>query len=283
MTYEQTRNVNLPWGYWLRVQSGPGSISYVDEAGRKWPSVRAAFWQGRLGMAPHNERNREEQLEMLLATLAASDRQRRHPVENTLDLHDGSVRLYRLYRYWLQSIGLIGDGLNGDPFDGRTTPEGLAVVKMLLATRTPELHGAPIGAEAIRMMAGAPEAGDVTDLQRLAAFEVTAAARLANAFVRRNIGRVPVIALDHRDGAGLMPIVRTIWSVDLADGTSRDALYAWLVARVDRWDHWGSIAFRSGGAALTARLIALLAVGLNGRTTPRPDVIALPGPDRNRG
>lgn len=268
----------LPWGHWLRVESGPGSISYVDRDGRKWPSIREAFWSGQLNMAGGNHSVREEQLELMLAVLAAKERPRRHQVEDRLDLFEGSLRLHRLYLNWLQSLSLIGDGLRGEAFDAVTTQEGLAVLAMLLATRSPQVHGVPIGAESVRMAAEAPVVGDQVDVERLAAFEHAAKKRLNAAFVRGKIGRVPVVALHRRDDEGLMPLVRTVWSVGLGDETSRDAFYQWLIDRVDRWDEWTAITWRSGGAALTQHLLALLAADLPSRAPARPEVIALLGP-----
>lgn len=268
----------LPWGHWLRVESLPGSVSYVDTDGRRWPSVREAFWYGRLNMAGDNPSVREEQLELMLAVLAAKERPQRLRVEDTHDLFEGNLRLHRLYLNWLQSLGLIGGGLRDEAFDGYTTQEGSAVLAMLLATRSAKAHGVPIGAESIRLSAGAPPAGDRVDEERLAAFEQAAKERLSAAFVRGKIGRVPVIALHRRDDEGLMPLVRTVWSVGLADESSRDALYRWLVDRIDRWDEWTALTWRSGGAALTQHLLALLAADLDRKGAVRPEVIALPGP-----
>lgn len=277
----QAKDWSLPWGSWLRVESGPGSVAYVDHEGRRWPDVRAAFWQGRLGMSGRNHHVRDEQLELVLAALAASYRNGRHQVEHANDIFGGSVLLYRFHRYWMQSVGLIAGGLDDDPFDAQPTAEGGAVIAMLLATRTPDVHGVPIGREAIRIMGRAPGAADARDPERLHAFEKDAA-RLVNAFVRDALGSTPVVALHYRDPSGVMPMVRTTWSAPFADDGSRDAFFGWLVERVDRWDAWGSIAYRGGGAALTQRFLALLAVGLADRGATRhaaaSAAIALPAP-----
>ena len=58
---------DLPWGWWLRVNGS----ELEDEQGRRWRSVREAFWLGRVGFpAGHLV---PEQLELLLRVLASLD------------------------------------------------------------------------------------------------------------------------------------------------------------------------------------------------------------------
>jgi len=42
--YEQRRNPNLPWGYWLTaVGEVDGWPPLIDDQGNRWDSVREAF------------------------------------------------------------------------------------------------------------------------------------------------------------------------------------------------------------------------------------------------
>lgn len=277
MRYDQIRDARLPWGYWLRLQSDPGSVAYIDEEGRSWPSVRDAFWGGRLRMSTVLQHQQDEQLEIVLAALAARDRDLRQPIEYGSDVYGGSDVFFRLHCYWLQSIGLIGGHERSSPFDCQTTPEGRAVVAMLLATRSPKLLGVPIGREAVRLMGIMPSTEPISDFECLAEVERAAGARLGNAFVRETVGRNFVIRLIRRDFDGIMPTARTVWSAGFPSEIARDRLYRWLVDRIDRWDDWGHQAFKSGAPALTARLLSLVAVGLV-ETSPTRSAAALPSP-----
>lgn len=81
---------------------------------------------------------------------------------------------------------------------------------------------------------------------------------LEYAFVRERIGSAAAISLVHRDLNERMPLVRTIWVQTFADERSRDGCFEWLSRRLDRWNVWGEVAYRTGAGALTQRLFSLL-------------------------
>ena len=66
--YEERRNANLPFGYWLVVDDEePPHL--IDEQGQRWKSLRDYIWRGRLGMATNNPVQCENQIEFLHTSL----------------------------------------------------------------------------------------------------------------------------------------------------------------------------------------------------------------------
>jgi hypothetical protein len=251
VTYEQLRNPALPWGYWLHADGASG-LPLVDEQGRRWESVRQAFFRSRLGMRSEQEAFRDDILERLLAVLAAIDRRTVHVSESVHDLFAGEEDYWRFYRFWLRSLDLTGGGAFGDGL----TSEGHAALVMLASTRPSGVRAIPIGLDAIRTMepveTSEPERS--AWLQRVEDFS----SALPYRFVRQDIGRHPAVVLI---GAGLgdvIPINRTLWSQTFSDLDSRDRFHVWLAIRLDRWDTWGGMAFRHGAPKLTQHLLALL-------------------------
>lgn len=90
---------------------------------------------------------------------AFQNRQSQHVVEPVNNLYAGSVLFYRFHTYWMASTGLIAGANPGDPFLASTTPEGRAVVTMLLSARSPEVNHAHVGREEARIMAELVEGG----------------------------------------------------------------------------------------------------------------------------
>ncbi|KAK0330196.1 hypothetical protein LTR94_033793, partial [Friedmanniomyces endolithicus] len=81
---ERHRPGELPWGWWLRVN---GNL-FEDEDGRKYRSVRDAFWQAELGFpAKHDFR---EQSEFLLRVLLSVDMAERGDSERRHELFRGA-------------------------------------------------------------------------------------------------------------------------------------------------------------------------------------------------
>jgi hypothetical protein len=251
MRYEDTRNPALPWGFWLHSDGSPHGATLLDEDGRRWKSVREAFWIGRLGMP--NSLTIEEGLERLMAHLAAISRRVVHVAENAHDLFAGEQDFERFYRTWVYSQGLTG----GDPpFGTGISAEGHAALVMLASTRPSQVRGIPVGSESIRTLAPskASDAETAAWLDRVEAL----AAKLPFRFERRELWRKPAIALIG-DGLGtVMPLRRTLWMQSFSDNLSRDRFHVWLAHRLDRWEGWGKMAYQRGAPVLTQHLLAMV-------------------------
>lgn len=246
----------LPWGHWLRTMPKAGEMILIDENGREWRSVREAFFHGRLGFNVTISHFREVELErMLVYLLGASGPFGVSGLPSRVgDLfEDGAFASF--YRHWLGAHGLMEKDPRTDVQDAQLTPEGRSVAKMLLATRPPGLAGLHPGVE-IMLFAGGRV--DEVDRARFARGDQDVA-HMRYAFVRERIGRQPSISLVHRDVSLRMPLVRTLWTQTFADEPSRDAYHGWMGGRLEQWNAWGAIAFRSGAAALTRHLLSLLA------------------------
>ena len=68
----------------------------MDEHGRRWETVREAFWIGRLGMPP--SLTMEEHLERLITYLAVTDHRVVHVRKSIHDLFAGEQDFERFYR-----------------------------------------------------------------------------------------------------------------------------------------------------------------------------------------
>jgi hypothetical protein len=251
MTYDQLRNPALPWGYWLHADGAHGP-PLVDEQGRRWESVRQAFYQSRLGMSPTQDAFRESTLERILAVLAVIDRRTVHVSEGIHDLFAGEPDFYHFYRLWLRSLDLTGVDALGQSI----TAEGHAAVVMLASTRPSEVRAIPIGLDAIRTQAPVETSEPERSawLQRVEDFS----SALPYRFVRQDIGRRPAVALVGSGLGGVIPINRTLWSQTFSDLDSRDRFHVWLAVRLDRWEAWGNMVFIRGAPKLTQHLFALL-------------------------
>lgn len=251
MRYEDIRNPALPWGYWLHTDGSPHGATLLDEDGRRWTSVREAFWIGRLGMPKSSAM--EEGLERMMAHLAALSRRVVHVAEQAHDLFMGEHDFERFYRTWVYSQGLTG----GDPpFGTGISAEGHAALVMIAATRPSQVRGIPVGSESIQTLAPskASDAETAAWLDRVEAL----AAKLPFRFERRELWRKPAIALIG-DGLGqAVPLRRTLWMQSFSDNFSRDRFHVWLAHRLDRWETWGDMAYRRGGLMLTQHLLAMV-------------------------
>ena len=228
--------------------------------------MREALWAGRLGMSLDNPVIVEEGLELLLAVLASRSRGIVGPVEMSAAAF-GNDRFYRLWTYWSLSTGLValGDRMR-IPFDAMVSAEGASVIRMLVATRSPELAAVPIGKEALRLFG---EQGSTTecDRDRFDAAE-SSLRRFPYAMVRENRFGQHLVAMLHRNLDDPIPMARTIWSFACPDAVSRDRLHRWMHDRLDRWSHWGEIVTRKGPHALTQHLLTLIVVGDTMSTPP---------------
>lgn len=247
----------LPWGHWMRVKPGTLRTILVDEDDREWPSLREAFFHGRLGFGSVSSSFREVELERMLAyLLAAGSRPCTLLTQHArLDLlSDKEFGFF--YAHWLVGQGLMEDGgSRAAIFESGISKEGHSVAKMLLATRPPELAPFHPGVESILFAGGRAE-----EIRR-PAFERgdQDLGQLKYAFVRERIGRAPAISLLHRNLNARMPLVRTIWTQSFVDESSRDTYFAWMSRRLDRWNVWGDIVTRKSSAALSQHLFSLLA------------------------
>ena len=251
MKYEDIRNPALPWGYWLHSDGAPYGPPLVDEQGRRWRTVREAFWMGRIGMP--TSFMMEEHLERLMAFLAVISRRVVHVDENAHDLFAGEQDFERFYRTWVYSQGLVG----GDPpFGTGIGAEGHAVLVMLASTRQSQIRGIPVGSEAIATLAPskASDAETAAWLDRVEAMS----AKLPFRFERRELWSKPAVALVG-DGLGeVVPLRRTLWMQSFSDNPSRDRFHVWLAHRLDRWECWGNMAFDRGAPVLTQHFLAMV-------------------------
>lgn len=273
MPYEDIRNPDLPWGYWLTVRDVPGLDGpIVDEHGAAWKSIREAFWIGRMRMSARAD-DADEQLERMTAALTALDRRSVNPREAALDIFDGEQLFRDFYRSWLagHELSVIGPTGGTD-----LTTEGRAVLLMLTATRSMRPGPLPFGPDAIM---GTPMPDVSRERREIWFAEIGRfGARLPCRFERVSIGDSFAILL-HGDGFGhRMPVRRVIWSQAFLDVETRDRLFYWLAVRVDRWAHWGQRAWEEGAAAFTQYLLELVATGLPGAGTSGAPMLALGGP-----
>ena len=253
MRYEDVRNPALPWGYWLSSDGAPVGRPLVDEQGGRWDSVREAFWVGRLGMPA--SLTMEEDLERLMAHLAATSRRVVHVDESAHDLFAGEQDFDRFYRTWVYAQGLAG---GQPPFGTGISAEGNAALVMLASTRPSQVRNMPVGGDAIATLAPS-KASDAETGAWLDRLEV-AAAKLPFRFERRELWLKPTVALVG-DGLGeVVPLRRTLWMQSFTDIQSRDRFHVWLAHRLDRWEAWGRMAFERGAPVLTQHFLAMVAI-----------------------
>ncbi len=232
----------------------------LDEHGATWPSIRLAFWRGRLGMrqgiahesdAPAfrgPEPWLEEQFETLIAVLWVAARGfHTGSRELSTDIFRNSIVFEHHYRNWLVGAGLlvVGPSISSN---GVLTDEGWAVLLMLKATRPNELIDVEVGYGAIELAGGK----DMVEI----AHPAVDTRELAFVFEREDIAnQACIVLIDRQSTRGRMPMRRTLWSASFGAKQERDRMFAWLCARSDRWDEWGNTA-RRGADALSQHLLA---------------------------
>jgi hypothetical protein len=130
---------------------------------------------------------------------------------------------------------------------------------MLMATREPEWEDLPIADVLAAVVASSRAPSDLAREQALQDFERSVGIR-RHVFAREMVGRLHTITLTSMATGrpARMPTRRVTWSLAFDDVVVRDDLFAWIVARVDNWDHWGSMAYSQGADSLTQRLLALV-------------------------
>lgn len=249
--YEALRNAALPWGYWLQADED-GYPPLRDEQGNPWNSVRDCLWRGRLRMADGSRWEVENQLEFLLALLAAIDRRIVHVEEKVVDLFQGAWNLHAHYSLWLDGAGLTTGGLTGS-----LTAEGRAILVMLASTRSAQSAPVPIGLPVLTPGRGLDRGETREERGRVLASQEAFARDLPFRFVRASISRQPAIKLTGIEIGENIPLTRVLWSMRFPDDHARDRLFAWLSHRLDRWQEWGALAERHGAQALSDHLLQL--------------------------
>ncbi|MBD8548376.1 hypothetical protein IFT82_16765 [Sphingomonas sp. CFBP 8760] len=245
---------DLPWGWWLRMSDG----ALEDEDGRRWHSVRDAFWHGHLrfpGVALKGE-----QQELLLRILNAIDRRDAYGQETMHDLLGGDLMYWRFYRCWLASVGLTAAEGDRNVFDARLSGDGRSVMLMLRATRDPDWIDLPFADIVEAIGAADRDAPGIARETALRAFE-RSVARRPHVFARERIGGSHVVTLTGMATAARMPTRSVMWSHPFAASPARDDFFGWLAGRVDRWDDWTRLAYERGASALTQHLLTLVLEG----------------------
>ena len=216
----------LPWGWWLRA--GTGGLE--DGEGGIWPTVRAAFWEGRFGMRSGHVA--VEQQELLLRVL--TDLDVAGPGRLVHDVFQGDAFFWRFYMCWLGSVGMTVVPDRRTALDSRLSEEGRAAMLMLQATREPQWADRPMW-HVVEAVARANRGGaDADREQALRAFE-RGMTRLPHLFAREGVGGTYLVTLTSIDPSERMPIRRVIWSSSFTDERTRDDLLGWLAERVHRW------------------------------------------------
>ena len=260
--YEALRDPRLPWGYWMVIDEfGDPLNPIIDEDGRRWQSLRAALWYGRLGMGDaEHPWYLEENAEFLLAVLATLHRTAPSIHETVLDLFDGQWRNTSHYAEWLLGRGLIipNRSVSGLALleDAELTPEGRAVLMLLLATRPFELAAKPIGMVNFTKFAEQHPEENPAALESAIAKAEAALPIMDKRFVRHTIGQRPAIVMIGNADAKLLKR-ETKWSITFDGPYERNLLYAWMLHRVDRWEDWITFTERNSPRALTELLLML--------------------------
>lgn len=249
--YGGGRHGDLPWGYWLVSSGTSGQPPLIDEDGTEWPSVRDAFWCGRLGF-PESYAS-DHVLEFMASYMAIMDGRFVKDEERVRDVFDGDHHADTLFGTILEAAGLV------DKLSRRLTPEGRAVLLMLIATRRQDNAQEDVGMAWIvanRTVAGWKE-------RQTAAEQVErreqVAARMMHRFATDEIDGNPAIKLIGLRITREIPVRSTLWSMmwDSGDRLGRDRFYLWLLERIDRWDDWSEMVTKHGARALTEHFMKL--------------------------
>ena len=255
--YEARRNPALPWGYWILIDAEDDpSAPLLDEYGERWRSLREALWKGRLGMASRSDLGPadEEQIEFLLAILAMIDRSIVSAEGVISDMFENSWLLTSHYSSWLAGQGLIE--ADGNLATARLTPEGRAILVMLVSTRPADRAPLPIGLRGLHPFA---QLRPAPDREAMEAAIIATEAKMPNdtvRFLRKDMPDRPSIILVGAANAR-MPMAETHWSLGFTQTYHRDHLYAWMLAQADRWQDWFTIAREQRSGALTEHLLTL--------------------------
>ena len=252
--YGENRHPSLPWGYWL-VSTGPvaGEPPLVDEEGRRWGSVREAFWIGRLGLPDIRMEWSNSILEFMASYLAVLDQRFVPREERMRDVFHGDGHLERFFSAWMLAAGLE----RVQPSE--PSVEGRAVLQMLIATRTAEDATEPVGLAWIDANRGGARSAERSAVAELVQQREAVAARMRHRFATDTIDGRPAVKLIGIRITPEIPLRSTLWSTTWPDrdGYARDLFYLWLLERIDRWDEWSGMVAAHGARALTEHLMRL--------------------------
>jgi hypothetical protein len=231
--------------------------SFVEDAeGRRWRSVREAFWAGHLNFPPAHFV--AEQYELLSRVLEAQDARWHHGLQSWDDLFGGDWVFWRFYMCWLSSVGLLNAASTIHKLDAPLSDLGRSVLLMLRATREPQWMSLPIA----DVIAAVRNAGRTTaDEERertLRNFERDVA-HLPSVFAREFLPRLHLVTLTGMSTGARVPVRRVLWSQSFSDEHVRDDFFAWLAERLDRWEDWSKMAYDKGAVALTQHLLGVFA------------------------
>lgn len=181
---------NLPWGWWL-IRSGS---MFEDADGRRWVSVREAFWHGRLRFPVTS--STQEQLELLLRLLLSVQYRLRPGMERASAFFHDDLVLESFHMCWLASVGLLDSGEPDDfkgwsyPVSTSLSPEGRSPMLMLQATREPAWADLPASELLDAIAAAHRDHADEARERAIEAFEAFEASvrRLPYVFERARIG-----------------------------------------------------------------------------------------------
>ncbi|RPF71123.1 hypothetical protein [Aurantiacibacter spongiae] len=252
--YGDGRHPDLPWGYWLTsIGDVPGRPPLLDDEGRRWESVREAFWTGRLGLPSVRDHWANEIMEFMASYLAILDGRFVAPEERVRDVFAGDRHLDRFFHTYMLAAGLVHE------YDSRPTAEGWAVLKMLIATRTREDADSDVGLDWIVANRTAARPSERAAAAERVQRAEHVASRMAHRFAADTIGGRPVVKLIGLRITTEIPVRSTLWSMSWSDGDrfARDRFYLWLLERIDRWDDWSAMVTRDGARALTEHLMRL--------------------------
>ena len=266
--YSDQRDADLPWGYWMRMRPHRQHMMVEDHAGREWQSVREAFWCGRLGMSAFTtSRTMDQGCELLIAMLSVATRNTATGASEVgADAMHGNQAMAAFLESWSIASGLVIAKEN----NGRTSyisDEGWAVLLMLKATRPEELHGVTPGAKAVEI-AGGPGLVEIAN----PSVDLSGARFV---FERVDIvGQAGIQLVDRNGGRGRMPIHEVVWSL-IMPKLECDRLFAWMCARSDRWQAWGTMTERRDANALTQHLLATYIASVDWREGEEVEVLAI--------
>ena len=251
--YGDGRHPDLPWGYWL-TSSGKvhGEPPLVDEDGTQWGSVREAFWSGRLGLPDYHYRWVDGVLGFMMSYLAIHDSRFIEKEERVHDIFLGDGHLEQFFFAFMVAVGFLHT-------HSKLTPEGRAVLQMLIATRSEDESQNKVGLDWIAANRGLiPHAKRKKAADMVTEREIVAS-RLRNRFAADQIDGCPVVKLIVFKVTDEIPLRSTLWTMSWEDGDrhARDSFYLWLLERIDRWDAWTDMVERQGTRALTEHVMKL--------------------------
>lgn len=246
---------DLPWGYWLRLETGSREPRYVDDfTGGEYLSIRAAFWTGRMGMPSYQGEPPQQLLEVLHAILAAVLRRVIREADLAKDLFEGNRIASQMFLTWLHACGLIVSESEND-VRFTLTAEGHSVLLMLIATRPDSVKAHRPNLATAKELAGLGRSSDREE--RFAEIEGVVSQWDA-AFLRRTEASKPAVVLAMRM-EGPIPVLQTVWALRFNSFEHRDAVYDWLCTRLDRWQAWSELVKTYSSTELTNKILTCLA------------------------